>query len=136
MTQWQLLANTPTVKAIPRSVTSPLERYLRATRGVCLSRWKRSPLARHGAAGSVSTSQSSRNSAPRTSQVPTCLLPSMTATYPSEESHEMRKYQKGEAEIFGLAIVAWIFASWITHIVVCLKAGSWGFLIAGAIMFP
>lgn len=48
----------------------------------------------------------------------------------------MRKYQKGEAEIFGLAIVAWIFASWITHIVVCLKAGSWGFLIAGAIMFP
>ena len=30
----------------------------------------------------------------------------------------------------------WIFSAWITHIVVCLKAGSWGFLIAGAIAFP
>lgn len=27
-------------------------------------------------------------------------------------------------------------AAWITHIVVCLKAGYWGFLIAGAICFP
>ena len=30
----------------------------------------------------------------------------------------------------------WIVASWITHVVVCLKAASWGFLIAGAIFFP
>lgn len=34
----------------------------------------------------------------------------------------------------GLSI--WAIASWITHVVVCLKAGSWGFLIAGAIVFP
>jgi hypothetical protein len=27
-------------------------------------------------------------------------------------------------------------AAWITHIVACLTAGKWGFLIAGAIMFP
>lgn len=27
-------------------------------------------------------------------------------------------------------------AAWFTHIVVCLKAGLWGFLIAGAIFFP
>jgi hypothetical protein len=38
--------------------------------------------------------------------------------------------------LVGIAIVAWLAASWITHVVVCLKAGSWGFLIAGAIMFP
>lgn len=29
-----------------------------------------------------------------------------------------------------------IFAAWLTHVVVCLKAGLWGFLIAGAIFFP
>lgn len=27
-------------------------------------------------------------------------------------------------------------AAWFTHVVVCLAAGKWGFLIAGAIMFP
>jgi len=36
----------------------------------------------------------------------------------------------------GLFIVIWIVASWITHIIVCLKAASLGFLIAGAIFFP
>lgn len=48
----------------------------------------------------------------------------------------MRNNQKGEAEAFALALVVWIVASWITHVVVCLKTASWGFLIAGAIMFP
>jgi hypothetical protein len=33
-------------------------------------------------------------------------------------------------------LVIWVFASWITHIIVCLKTASWGFLIAGAILFP
>jgi hypothetical protein len=27
-------------------------------------------------------------------------------------------------------------AAWITHVVVCLTLGKWGFLIAGALMFP
>ena len=36
--------------------------------------------------------------------------------------------------VIGLAI--WGLLSWITHIVVCLKTASWGFLIAGAIVFP
>ena len=44
--------------------------------------------------------------------------------------------EKGNAEVLGLGLVAWIFAAWITHVVVCLKTASWGFLIAGAIMFP
>ena len=48
----------------------------------------------------------------------------------------MRNSQKGEAEIIGLAIVAWVIASWLTHVVVCLGAAKWGFLIAGAILFP
>lgn len=29
-----------------------------------------------------------------------------------------------------------MFAAWLTHVIVCLKAASWGFLIAGAIFFP
>lgn len=28
------------------------------------------------------------------------------------------------------------FAAWITHIFVCLQNGEWGFLIAGALVFP
>ena len=27
-------------------------------------------------------------------------------------------------------------ASWFTHLFVCFTAGSWGFLVAGAIFFP
>lgn len=34
------------------------------------------------------------------------------------------------------AIGAACVAAWFTHVVVCLAAGKWGFLIAGAIMFP
>jgi len=38
---------------------------------------------------------------------------------------------------FTAAIVVLVMiASWFTHIIVCLKAASWGFLIAGAIFFP
>lgn len=27
-------------------------------------------------------------------------------------------------------------AAWLTHIIVCLQNGEWGFLIAGALFFP
>jgi len=39
-------------------------------------------------------------------------------------------------ELLPIIFVGWIFASWMTHIVVCLKTASWGFLVAGAILFP
>jgi len=48
----------------------------------------------------------------------------------------LKSKQRGEADVIALAVVAWVVASWITHVVVCLKTSSWGFLIAGAIMFP
>lgn len=35
--------------------------------------------------------------------------------------------------VFALLVVV---ASWFTHVIVCLKAASWGFMIAGAIFFP
>lgn len=47
-----------------------------------------------------------------------------------------RHYQKGNAGVWALTLVVWIVAAWLTHVIVCLKAASWGFLIAGAIMFP
>lgn len=48
----------------------------------------------------------------------------------------MNEKQKGNATVIGLVLVFWLAAAWITHVVVCLKTASWGFLIAGAVMFP
>jgi hypothetical protein len=39
-------------------------------------------------------------------------------------------------DLLPILLVGWVIASWITHIVVCLQTASWGFLIAGAILFP
>ena len=33
-------------------------------------------------------------------------------------------------------IIAICIAAWFTHVITCLSAGLWGFLIAGAILFP
>lgn len=38
--------------------------------------------------------------------------------------------------LFGLAFVFSLVAAWLTHIIFCLTAGKWGFLIAGALFFP
>lgn len=35
-----------------------------------------------------------------------------------------------------LGMIVWAFAAWLTHVIVCIKAASWLFLIAGAIFFP
>ena len=39
-------------------------------------------------------------------------------------------------ELFGLGALFAFIGAWLTHIVFCLGAGKWGFLIAGAIFFP
>jgi len=36
----------------------------------------------------------------------------------------------------GIGLISWLVLSWITHLVICFKSASWGFLIAGAIFFP
>lgn len=38
--------------------------------------------------------------------------------------------------LFGIAFALWIFGSWITHVIFCIKTAAWGFLIAGALIFP
>jgi hypothetical protein len=45
------------------------------------------------------------------------------------------KKQSGNS-MLAFFLFVWIVGSWLTHIVVCLGAGKWGFLIAGAIFFP
>jgi hypothetical protein len=35
----------------------------------------------------------------------------------------------------GLLIIASI-AAWLTHVITCLSVGMWGYLIAGALLFP
>jgi hypothetical protein len=39
-------------------------------------------------------------------------------------------------DLLPIALAVWVLAAWITHIVVCLQTAAWGFLIAGAIVFP
>ena len=56
------------------------------------------------------------------------------------KGYENEKNQRGSAENIGVLIFSAAFviclAAWITHIVNCLSEEAWGFLIAGAIMFP
>jgi len=40
------------------------------------------------------------------------------------------------SDTLGLLLIVWIVAAWLTHIVVCLATASWGFLVAGALLFP
>lgn len=38
--------------------------------------------------------------------------------------------------LLGIGFILWLILAWITHLMVCFKSASWGFLIAGAIFFP
>lgn len=38
--------------------------------------------------------------------------------------------------LLAIGLIVAGFCAWLTHIVFCLSSGAWGFLIAGAIMFP
>jgi hypothetical protein len=40
----------------------------------------------------------------------------------------------GVLGLFGFGFA--LFAAWLTHVIVCFKTASWGFLIAGAIFAP
>jgi len=38
--------------------------------------------------------------------------------------------------LLGFGLMFWLAAAWITHVTTCFIAGTWGFLMAGAIFFP
>jgi hypothetical protein len=40
------------------------------------------------------------------------------------------------SSFFSISMFLWVVAAWLTHVVICIKAATWGFLIAGAIFFP
>jgi hypothetical protein len=51
------------------------------------------------------------------------------------------RMSKGEAIGIGLLVfyvllIVTSIAAWVTHLIVCIDEEKWGFLIAGAIMFP
>lgn len=39
-------------------------------------------------------------------------------------------------DLFLVIFITVNIAAWLQHVFTCLSDGSWGFLIAGAIMFP
>jgi hypothetical protein len=38
--------------------------------------------------------------------------------------------------LWGGIFVFWMLGSWMTHVIACIQAGEWLFLIAGALFFP
>lgn len=38
--------------------------------------------------------------------------------------------------ILALALILAVPAAWLTHVITCFAEATWGFLIAGAILFP
>ena len=61
-----------------------------------------------------------------------------TRMIPDEPFDERQRYQSMFLQYLRTVIVG-IFlcvTMWLTHVVVCLSTGQWGFLIAGAIFFP
>lgn len=38
--------------------------------------------------------------------------------------------------LFPIIIAAWVFLAWLTHVIACISAAKWVFLLAGAIFFP
>lgn len=38
--------------------------------------------------------------------------------------------------MFQIAFVFLCLAAWVTHVIICLSTAAWGFLVAGAILFP
>ena len=40
------------------------------------------------------------------------------------------------SDVLGVSVLVVLVMAWLTHIIVCLGSGLWGFLIAGAIFFP
>lgn len=40
------------------------------------------------------------------------------------------------SDLLGALFYLVLFAAWVTHVLTCLSTGAWGFLVAGALVFP
>jgi hypothetical protein len=61
------------------------------------------------------------------------FMPGIKQRPTSGTKSKKEKYMSALITILGFG---WVIAAWITHVVVCLKTASWGFLVAGALLFP
>lgn len=51
----------------------------------------------------------------------------------------MKNYKNGAGwagVIFAICLVGVLISAWVTHVIVCINAENWIFLIAGAVAFP
>jgi len=51
----------------------------------------------------------------------------------------MSKKMKGQTDfssLIGMGLFGMAIGAWLTHVIVCLGTGKWGFLVAGALFFP
>lgn len=62
--------------------------------------------------------------------------PEIKMNYGTAKTRESQRGSETIGAIIRLAIIVICVASWFTHIIHCLSEEAWGFLIAGAIMFP
>lgn len=40
------------------------------------------------------------------------------------------------SDLLPVIIGLWVVFAWLTHVITCISAGKWIFLLAGAIFFP
>lgn len=40
------------------------------------------------------------------------------------------------SDLLTLALIGWVAAAWLTHVIACITAAKWLLLLAGAIVFP
>jgi hypothetical protein len=48
----------------------------------------------------------------------------------------MKKSPSEAMNITAVIFMGWVITSWLTHVIFCLMTSSWGFLVAGALLFP
>ena len=48
----------------------------------------------------------------------------------------MKQTGSTTGEFLGMGFLIWVVLAWFTHVFVCLSTAKWGFLIAGALVFP
>jgi hypothetical protein len=57
-------------------------------------------------------------------------------TYIMDHASGARLMEDSLGNLIGLGVVVAGFVGWLTHLYACITEGLWGFLIAGAMVFP
>lgn len=38
--------------------------------------------------------------------------------------------------LLSIIVATWVIGAWLTHVITCIQAAKWVFLLAGAVFFP